>query len=337
VSSILIAENDPVAGNRLAGWLGEAGYVCETAPMADALTCVREQSPDAVLISIGTTDDGSLWVLRALNAQPDGAATVALTRGFDVDLALEARRLGAVDCLPWPSSRARVLESVQRVVTWRAQVRDAQQRLDSLREDVARGQARLRELVRNLSAYVATQTLVASVEEQSADLGEHAHRVARSSAALGEALGLSRGDVRTVRTAALLEDLGKLALPASLLKSNRALNDDEMKVMRSHVAIAADVLRSISGLESVAELVVSSREWFDGGGYPAGRRGAAIPLGARIIAVADAYDMLTSPRACHDPLSHDGANAELVRRAGAQFDPDVVGAWLDLTERARCC
>jgi response regulator RpfG family c-di-GMP phosphodiesterase len=337
VSSILIAENDPVAGDRLAGWLGQAGYVCETAPMADALTCAREQSPDAVLVSIGTTDDGSLWVLRALNAQPDGAATLALTRGPSVDLALEARRLGAIDCLPWPSSRTRVLESVQRAVTWRAQVRDAQHRLDSLREEVARGQARLQELVRNLSAYVATQTLVASVEEQSADLAEHAHRVARSSVALSEALGLSRGDVRTVRTAALLEDLGKLAMPASLLKSNRPLSDDEMFVMRSHVVIAAEVLRGVSGLESVADLVLCSRERFDGRGYPAGRRGAAIPLGARIIAVADAYDMLTSPRTSLDPLSHDGANAELVRRAGAQFDPDVVGAWLDLTERARCC
>jgi len=337
VSSILIAENDPAARGLLAGWLGEAGYVCETTGTADALTCAREHAPDAVLISIGAADDGSLWTLRALNAQPDGAATLALTRQLHLDLALEARRLGAIDCLPWPSPRTRVLDSVQRALAWRVRVRDAQHRLDVLRAEVARGQARLQESVRNLSAYVATQTLVASVEEQSADLAERAYRVARSSAALSEALGLSRGDVRTIRTAALLEDLGKLALPASLLNGNRPLNDDEMTVMRSHVAIAAEVLRGISGLESVADLVAASREWFDGGGYPAGRRGAAIPLGARIIAVADAYDTLTSPRTCPDPLSHDGANAELVRRAGAQFDPDVVGAWLELTERARCC
>ena len=337
MSSILIAENDPAARGLLAGWLAEAGYVCETAGTADALTCVREHSPDAVLVSIATPDDGSLWVLRALNAQPDGAATLALTRQLTLDLALEARRLGAIDCLPWPSPRTRVLDSVQRALAWRARVRDAQHRLDSLRDEAARGQARLRDSVRNLSAYVATQTLMASVEEQSADLAGHAHRVARSSAALGEALGLSRADVRTIRTAALLADLGRLALPASLLTGNRPLNDDEMTVMRSHVTIAAEVLRGVSGLESVADLVAASREWFDGGGYPAGRRGAAIPLGARIIAVADTYDTLTSPRTCHDPLSHDGANAELVRRAGAQFDPDVVGAWLDLTERARCC
>jgi response regulator RpfG family c-di-GMP phosphodiesterase len=337
VSSILIAENDPAARGLLAGWLGEAGYACATAPTADALTRAREDAPEAVLVTIDAADDGGMWILRALNAQRDAAATLAITHHLDPDLALEARRLGALDCLPWPSSRARVLESVQRALAWRTHVRHAQQRLDSFREDVVRRQQCLQESVRDLGAYVATQVLLASLQERSPALSDTGQRVARSAVALGNALNVSRDDIRMIRSAALLKDLGKIALPPSLLNSDAPLDDDELGVLRSHVRIGADVLRTVAALEGVADLVVATREWFDGNGYPEGRGGTTIPLGARIIAVADAYDTLTSPRTCADPLSHDGANAELVRRAGTQFDPDVVRAWLDLTERSRCC
>lgn len=337
MSSVLIAEDDPAARGLLAGWLGEAGYVCETTATADALRCARAHSPDAVLVAIGSADHGSMWVLRALTAEHERAATLALTRQPDSDLALEARRVGALDCLPWPSSRKCVLDSVQRALAWRAQARESQHRHESLRREVACRREHLQSSIRDLSPYTATQVLFAAIEERSPDLAAHAQRVARSATALAEAVGLSRGDVRTIRAAALLKDLGKVALPASLLDERRPLDDEDIALVHSHVAIGADLLAEVAGLEHVADLVIASREWFDGSGYPAARGGTAIPLGARIIAVAAAYDTLTSPGTCDDPLSHGRANAELVRRAGTQLDPDVVGAWLDLTERARCC
>jgi len=210
-------------------------------------------------------------------------------------------------------------------------------RVDSLREDVVRRHARLFDVIQRLRADAAQSVLLASLEARASDLYDHAQRVARSAASLAQALRLARDDVRIVRTAALLRDVGKVVMPASLLGARGPLDDEEIAILRSHVTIAAELIRTVAGFDGVADVVQASRERFDGSGYPAGLAGATIPLGARIIAVVGVYDILTSPRTCDDPLTHDGANAELVRRAGTQLDPDVVRAWLDLTERARCC
>jgi len=213
----------------------------------------------------------------------------------------------------------------------------ATHRLDSLRDEVLRRHKRLLDVVQGMRADAAQSVLMASIEARTPDLYDHAQRVARSAASLAQALRLAREDVRAIRTAALLRDVGKVVMPASLLGARGPLDDEEIAILRSHVTIGAELLRAVSGFDDVADVVLASREQFDGNGYPMQVSGAAIPIGARIIAVAAAYDTLTSPPTCDEPLTHDGANAELVRRAGAQLDPDVVRVWLDLTERARCC
>jgi response regulator RpfG family c-di-GMP phosphodiesterase len=213
----------------------------------------------------------------------------------------------------------------------------SEHRLESLREEVLRRHRRVLDVIQGLRADAAHSVLLASIEARCPDLYDHAQRVARSAASLAQALRLAREDVRAIRTAALLRDVGKVVMPASLLGGSGPLDDEEIAIVRSQVTIGAELLRNVTGFQGVADLVRASREQFDGNGYPARLAGTAIPIGARIIAVAAAYDTLTSPRACDDPLTHDGATAELVRRAGTQLDPDVVRAWLDLTERARCC
>jgi HD-GYP domain-containing protein (c-di-GMP phosphodiesterase class II) len=212
-----------------------------------------------------------------------------------------------------------------------------EQRLESLREDVLRRHRRLLDVLQGLRADAAQSVLLASLEARCPDLYDHAQRVARSAASLAQALRRGREDVRAIRTAALLRDVGKVVMPLSLVGGTSPLDDEEIAILRSQVTIGAELLRNVTGFDGVADLVGASRERFDGTGYPVGLGGTEIPIGARIIAVAAAYDTLTAPRACDDPLTHDGATAELVRRAGTQLDPDVVRAWLDLTERARCC
>ena len=102
------------------------------------------------------------------------------------------------------------------------------------------------------------------------------------------------------------------------------------------MSIAAEVLTQVSSLAAFAPLVAATHERYDGSGYPAGLAGPDIPLGARIIAVADVYDLLTTPRPYHDAVSHDEANAELVRSAGSHLDPDVVRFWMQMLEMLRC-
>jgi response regulator RpfG family c-di-GMP phosphodiesterase len=107
-------------------------------------------------------------------------------------------------------------------------------------------------------------------------------------------------------------------------------------MIHAHVTIGYEVLSASPFLRPAAEIVLASQERFDGAGYPAGLRGPAIPLSARILAVADTYDALVSARIHRDPMSRDDANVELVRGAGSQFDPEIVRAWLMTSERATC-
>jgi diguanylate cyclase (GGDEF)-like protein len=159
-------------------------------------------------------------------------------------------------------------------------------------------------------------------------LGIHVEEVALLAGACAEALGLSRDDVRMVERAAELHDLGKVAIPSAILAKRGALNDDEWEFMRRHSIIGERILGGVPALEGVASLVRASHERWDGHGYPDGLAGEDIPIGARIIFVADAFCAMTEERPYAEARSVDRTREELLACAGAQFDPAVVAAFL---------
>jgi putative two-component system response regulator len=134
----------------------------------------------------------------------------------------------------------------------------------------------------------------------------------------------------------LLHDIGKIAVPPRLLAQSGPLTSEEITCLRRHVTVGAEVLAEIPTLAPVAPIVAATHEKYDGTGYPKSLMGVDIPLGARIIAVADVYDALTAQRPYSDPISHDEANAELVRSSGSHLDPDVVRFWMEMIETLRC-
>ena len=130
-----------------------------------------------------------------------------------------------------------------------------------------------------------------------------------------------------IHTAALLHDIGKFILPDNVLFANRKLTDDEWELIKLHPEQGAKLVERIEGYGPVAEIVLHHHERFAGGGYPTGIAGEAIPLGARIIAVADTYDVMTSRDSYRRPVSSEAALAEIARVAGTQLDPRVVEAF----------
>ena len=130
-----------------------------------------------------------------------------------------------------------------------------------------------------------------------------------------------------IRLAAQLHDIGKTAIPDSILDKPAALNDDEWAFIRRHTLIGERIIAAAPALSHTANLVRSSHERVDGAGYPDGLRGTDIPLGSRIIAVCDAYDAMVAPRSYRSQLGHAAATEELRRCAGSQFDLDVVTAF----------
>jgi putative nucleotidyltransferase with HDIG domain len=164
----------------------------------------------------------------------------------------------------------------------------------------------------------------------------HARRVARLATAIARTVELPEPLVEQVEHGALLHDIGKLAIPDPDVEADGAHGELHTTLRRQHVRIGFDILSVVPHLRPAAALVIAVNERWDGYGYPAGLRGREIPIGSRIVAIADAYDVLTSNHPYRDGLSRDEANAEIVRSAGSYFDPDIVRAWLRASDRLEC-
>jgi diguanylate cyclase (GGDEF)-like protein len=176
--------------------------------------------------------------------------------------------------------------------------------------------------------YRAAASLAKAVDARDAYTGSHSERVGELAARISRRLGLDEAQVELTRLAASLHDLGKLAIPEEILRKPGTLNESECLVLQRHPQIGFRMLESL-GVEPIAEWVLHHHERWDGGGYPDRLRGEEIPLGARIIFVADAYDAMTSERVYRRPLSPDEALEELERCSGSQFDPAIVEAFSD--------
>ena len=171
------------------------------------------------------------------------------------------------------------------------------------------------------------RTLVGALEAKDTYTRGHSIRVAVYATQIGSAMGLDEGAVERLEYAALLHDLGKLALSSHILTKATALSDAEMSAMRGHPAAGAAMVERIPPLRGLAPLVLKHHEYYGGGGYPSGVSGESVPLQARILSVADAYDAMTTDRAYRRALTHEEAVAELLRGSGTQFDPTIVEAF----------
>jgi HD-GYP domain-containing protein (c-di-GMP phosphodiesterase class II) len=175
--------------------------------------------------------------------------------------------------------------------------------------------------------YRAAASLAKAVDARDVYTGSHSERVGELAARIARRLGIDEPQIELTRLAGSLHDLGKLAIPEEILRKPSALNDSERLVLQRHPQIGYRMLESL-GVEPIAEWVLHHHERWDGAGYPEGLAGNAIPIGARVIFVADAFDAMTSNRLYRPALTHDAALAEVERCSGTQFDPEVVTAFL---------
>ena len=176
----------------------------------------------------------------------------------------------------------------------------------------------------------STGVLLTALAERDPGLGDHVNGVAALAAALAERLGLPSGEVVRTRLAASLHDIGKMAIPDEILDKAGPLSEDEWKFVRRHTLVGERILLAAPALSHVAGIVRSCHERYDGGGYPDGLAGDAIPLPSRVVLLCDAFDAMTSGRPYASKLTEAEAVEELRREAGRQFDPDVVRAFLEL-------
>jgi putative nucleotidyltransferase with HDIG domain len=175
--------------------------------------------------------------------------------------------------------------------------------------------------------------LARAMDARDAYTGNHSERLAMLADSVARAMGLPDEEVKDIRWAALLHDIGKIGSPDDILSKPGRLTEREREIMRLHPTVGEGILLPVARMAGVARIVRHHQEKWDGTGYPDGLRGEAIPLGARILAVVDAYGAITDERPYKTPGTRAKAEAEIKRCAGTQFDPRVVDVFSQLLDR----
>ena len=305
-------------------------YVCQSASSAEeALTLLHKQRFDLILSDITMAGMTGLEMIPHVRKLAPDIMIIMISGAEKIDSAINALRAGAFDYIMKPFDVRYVVAAVERALEHRA-LRDAKRLYETqLEEMVARRTAELGHALETVEqAYRSTlKALAAALETRDVETHGHSERVVRFSLRLGRELGLDGGQLKALEFGALLHDIGKIGVSDTILLKPSGLTEEEWVKMRQHPLHGQQILRGIEFLKDAARVVGQHHEKWDGSGYPLGLRGEAIDMNARIFAVADAFDALTSDRVYRAKTSYEEAAAELDRCSGQHFDPHVVAAF----------
>jgi putative nucleotidyltransferase with HDIG domain len=313
VARILVADDDPVLRTLLGRCLASAGH--EPVAAEDGVEAVRllHQGTrfDALLTDHAMPGLTGVDVIAEAKRLDPTLPCIVITAFHDLDLAMAAMAEGAVGFLPKPFRPQHLLIIVERALE-RRRMADETLRL------------------RLVTPMLERLTMVLANTVEAKDLSTHMHceRLVRTSDAIAERLGVSAEARADVRLGACLHDVGKVGVPDDLLTAPRSLSEAEFAQLKRHSQVGADILAGIDSWHAVRDIVRHHHERWDGFGYPAGLAGSNIPVGARIVAVADTYDVIREGRPYCPPRSFESALTELDAQKGRQFDPDCVDAFM---------
>jgi putative nucleotidyltransferase with HDIG domain len=300
----------------------------------EAIAHLERDAPyDLVLSDLTTAGlDGHGLMGRMRRVQPD-TPLVLLTHNEKA--ALAAVRLGAYDYLLKPIEKDQLLATVRRAIDYRRLVQQNAMYRQDLEQMVSARTGMLNQAIADLerSYDITLEALGDALDLKDAETEGHSKRVTAFTIALARGAGVPPQQIPIVARGAFLHDIGKMAIPDAILLKPSKLQADEQKVMREHCARGYQMLRKIPFLQEAAEIVYSHQEHYDGSGYPRGLKGEQIPMGARIFAVADTLDAITSDRPYRKGTSFAAARMEIKRCAGTQFDPKVVEVYLSLPDQ----
>ena len=309
---VMVVEDD--LGNRalLERLLEREGYrATSTGDGESALLAVAEHAPDLILLDIGLPRMDGYEVTRRLrsNLRTLTVPIILLTGRTSLDDVVEGLDAGADDYLSKPFRQPELL----------ARIRSA---------------LRLRQaLVRMDAAHKAVAALANAVEAKDPNTEQHCQRLANLAARLGAQTGLDGIELEAVAYGALLHDVGKIGVPEAILTKPMALDAGEWDIMRRHPEIGERICEPLASSGTFTPIVRHHHERWDGRGYPDGLRGEAIPLGARIVGLVDAFDAMTHDRPYRRALATPVAVNELWRESGAQFDRALVPLFVMELER----
>jgi putative nucleotidyltransferase with HDIG domain len=336
IVTVLVVDDEEPIRNALRKFLKQQQFEVYTAGSAEeALQQLRLHKVALMLSDIrmpGTS--GVDLVPQALEIEPD-LAILMLTAVNDATSAALCMQRGALDYLTKPIELADLGRAVQRALKRREMQLENRHLNQWLKEEVTTRTAELqRERHRLERVSTATlEVLVNALEAKDPYLRGHSARVADLSANIATETGLSEEDVERIRVAGRLHDLGKIGTRDAVVNKEGPLSADEFEHVKQHVIIGAQILAPLVHLGDIVAMVKSHHERFDGSGYPDGLRGEEVPLGGRIIAVAEVYDALTTARPYQEKMTPEQAVERMADLSGTVLDPRVFEALVRLVGR----
>lgn len=326
---ILIVDDEVEITEILADLLSEE-YECIRAGSAEqALALLNENEFQLVISDITMPGMSGLEMIPHAKALAPETVVVMISGMQTVESAIGALRRGAFDYLMKPFDLRQVEAVVKRALEHHDLVVAKQRYENHLEELVEQRTVELDRALNSLEgAYRSTlKALTAALETRDSETHGHSERVVTYSLRLGREYGLNNEEMKALEFGALLHDIGKIGVPDSILRKPAKLTEEEWVRMREHPLHGQQILRGIEFLQGAARVVAQHHEQWDGSGYPVGLRGEDIDICARIFAVADAFDAITSDRVYRRGKSYEAAAQELDDWAGRQFDTKVVEAF----------
>ena len=328
---VLVLDDDESILRLILMYLEDAGYQAEGFDHVKlAQKRLREERYDIVVSDVVMPEISGVEFANKLHENEPDIPVILMTGNPSFETAFEAIRMdSAIDYLIKPFSQKEILNAVGRAAETR-KIRNENRRLLAEND---RYRFHLECLVEEKSAEIVAahdftlEIMIAMLDAREKATGKHSIRVRDLSLVLGRELKLSSADLENLALGTLLHDIGKVATPDAILLKPGSLTEDEWSVMQTHPKVGRDMVRSNPRFASVADVIHSHHEKFDGTGYPRGIKGEEICQNARIFSVIDAYDAMRSARIYKAAVSVDQAAQEIVRCSGTHFDPEVVRAF----------
>jgi cyclic di-GMP phosphodiesterase len=333
---ILVVDDEDLIRDIICSVLEQAGFACRPVSSGVGALAILESDHGYSVVVSDVIMDGmdGLTLLSKVRLEYPDIPVVMVTAVHDISVALAAMRNGAYDYLLKPFEREQLLASVRRAVENRrlkAENVAYQTKLESL---VSARTEMLRQALADLerSYDITLEALGDALDLKDAETEGHSKRVTAFTIAIARATGLPQEKVRIIARGAFLHDVGKMAIPDAILRKPGRLSPEEQAIMQQHALLGYQMLRKIPFLHEAADIVYSHQERYDGTGYPRGLKGDQIPLGARIFAIADTFDAVTSDRPYRAAQSISSGRREIERQSGKQFDPEIVRVFLSISE-----
>jgi putative nucleotidyltransferase with HDIG domain len=335
VARVLAVDDEFAACRLLSLILGPPAFSCATASSGEeAMVTLGREHFDAVISDLHMPGINGMELLVQVRRRYPHMAFLVTTGVDDVDVGVQAMRGGADDYLVKPLRESAVLASIENALHKRRLGQEVENYRQHLEEMVAERAAQLQAALQQIErSYEDTlQALGAAIDLRDNETAGHSQRVCRYSLEIARAMGWSDKQFGSLARGAYLHDIGKLGIPDGILLKPGPLTPDERKVMQQHSQVGFELVKDIAFLADAADMILSHHERYDGGGYPRGLKGEEILLSARIFAIADTLDAITSNRPYHRASSFQSARETIRHLSGSQFDPRLVDLFLSVPE-----